>query len=501
MNRKVPRIVVALATLMLIAIGLSADQSSAEAASSMDVEGVQFRWGINDESNNRAFNPGTFNLLSAGKLGDPGEGGQLLTDTSQGATWSNGQPAGWTARDGNVLIEKRQSDGTYALATWAGTKTDRDGVALGFPPGSNTKFSDHQVVINEGVGTIDPSADDADITWDGDVTVIYYSGMTFFSITDPHLVISDGTGIVTATLSGYGSDINDTDLWETVPPADVTIATLDDVDVTPDGLVTLPAYAGVDYDCPPAGTTQVCSGDHWGSFPVDFVDFQTLTGQSSYWYSSGGVVDKNKPALPVTVLIDPEPGIVKATPTVGVASTSSTYGRSAKVTVTVSPPEGPQVTGNAILSGAGAALSKALSGGKAVFTLPATLTPKAYTLTAAYSGNELLNAAQGKETHTVARAGVTKPTLKVTKKPTATNKGKATVAVRSKVKGVQTTGKVTVTLAKAATKKTTSTTLKDSKGVVALPKLPKGTWKVTIAYKGSLTHLGATAKAGTIRSA
>jgi len=55
---------------------------------------------------------------------------------------------------------------------------------------------------------------------------------------------------------------------------------------------------------PATGVAQKTDEAGWGSFPQDFVDFQALTGQAAYWYSSGGSVDANKTALPMTVCFD-----------------------------------------------------------------------------------------------------------------------------------------------------------------------------------------------------
>jgi hypothetical protein len=497
-TRRRPRTAAAVAVLAVGLGGLFGTSVTANAAP-VDVSGVQFRWGFNNESNNRGAAPGTFNFFSAGKIGNPGSGGQVLTNASNGAAWANGAAAGWAANVGHVYIEKLQPDASYAEATWAGTKTDKDGVSIG-PYATSTKFSDHQVVIDNGTGTLDEVGDDADIAWDGDFTVIYYSGYTFFYVSDPHLVVDNGTGTLTATLSGYGSDMDDMTQWNTLTPTEVTLATLSGVDVTADGLLTTPAYAAVTYEAPEGVTPQVRTGEHWGSFPTSFADFQQLTGQGAYWYSSGGAIDKNKHALPLTVDTTPEPRdesgppVVKVTPTLAIAGSTSTYGKPATVTVTVSPPAGTPgpATGNITLTGAGATQTKPAPAGTATFALPMTLTPKTYTLTAAYDGNAQLNPAQATLTHTVGKATTARPTLKVTKKPTAKKAGKATVMVTSTVAPV--TGRTTITLAKGKTKKKVTVSLKNGKAAAALPKLAKGDWKVAIAYAGSATHLRAVSK-------
>ncbi|MDX3855919.1 hypothetical protein PV679_35830, partial [Streptomyces sp. AK02-01A] len=43
------------------------------------------------------------------------------------------------------------------------------------------------------------------------------------------------------------------------------------------------------------------NGSYWGAFPQSFVDFQQLTGQASYWFTSGGARDAAKPATPLTL--------------------------------------------------------------------------------------------------------------------------------------------------------------------------------------------------------
>lgn len=47
---------------------------------------------------------------------------------------------------------------------------------------------------------------------------------------------------------------------------------------------------------------QVRTGDHWGAWPQEFVDFQFATGLSSYWYSSGSGFDPKK--APNAFLVD-----------------------------------------------------------------------------------------------------------------------------------------------------------------------------------------------------
>lgn len=250
----------------------------------LTVAGVELRWGLNHESNNRAFAPGTFNFFAAGKVADPGAGGQTLTTASGGAIWSNGRAAGWSASSGNVSIEKWNTQ-TYQAATWAGLSTDETGATI--PSPTSGKFSGHQIVFANGTGEIDPLAGTMSVAWDGDATVLYYSGMTFFYLSDPQLEIAGGTGTLTAELSGFTSSMEDLTQWGPVAPRRVTVATFSSATLPADGVATLrPDYAG--------------------SWPAEFLAFQEEAGAAAYWYQSGGSADALKVPLDVTVLTSPD---------------------------------------------------------------------------------------------------------------------------------------------------------------------------------------------------
>lgn len=299
-----------------VSTSASASTSASPSASpSLDaaftVDDASLRWGINDESNNRAFAPGTYNFFSAGKIEDPGQGGQALSNADSGATWANGKPAGWKQQAGNVSIEKyaKTGDATYAYvpATWTGLKTDRTGTAI--PGPTSGKFSEHQVVLVGGTGTVDPATGTAQIRWTGDFTVIYYSGYSFFYVSDPVLTVTDGNAVLTAMLSGYNSSMDDLSQWGGVSPKQVTLANLGHVDLAAAlGFNATPAYAGVQVTVPVTGTQQAAktadNAAYWGSFPQSFIDYQTTAGTGSYWYTSGGSNDRFKTALPLTVSYD-----------------------------------------------------------------------------------------------------------------------------------------------------------------------------------------------------
>lgn len=251
------------------------------------VTDAQLRWGVNDESNNRAFAPGTVNFLSAGKIPDPGRGGVVMP------------ASGWSQEAGDVSIEK-YLNGAWTPATWAGLRTTSSGAAMS---GTNGPFSNHEVVISGGTGTVDVAKESATIQWRGSFTVVYYSGYSFFYVSDPRLTVTDGVGRLTGTLSGFGSSMDDLEKWEAVPARPgVVLAELGRVDLGRElGFSSAPAYKGVKVSLPASASPQVQSGDSWGAFPQSFVDYQTSSGTGSYWYSSGGSADAHKVAKPVTI--------------------------------------------------------------------------------------------------------------------------------------------------------------------------------------------------------
>lgn len=240
------------------------------------VDDAELRWGVNNESNNRAFAPGTYNYLSAGKVPNPGRGYSILPESS------------WSGSSGSVSLEKWDGD-AYRPATWAGLRTSPTGAPLG-----NGVFSGHELVFADGTGTIDLESQDAEIAWDGDATVVYYSGYSFFYLSDPVLTVDDGVGTVTAELGGYASSMDDLTQWEPVDPERVTIADLGAVELTAGGFTATPRYDGVRVSGPDVFQVQP-----YGSFPQSFVDWQTRSGTGAYWYSSGGAADRWKKALPM----------------------------------------------------------------------------------------------------------------------------------------------------------------------------------------------------------
>lgn len=314
-RRRVGRPLAAVVAATALALGGAVVATAPANAAATPITGATFRWGINAESNAAAFAPGTYNLLSAGIV--------TATSSADRVTETN-----WKQSEGNVKILKLQSDGSYANATFAGLRTNAAGTTITTGNGQN---SGHVFEISAGTGTVDAASGTADIQWTGTVTSAYYSGMTRSWISNPHLTVANGVGTVTATLGGYGTSMDDPDKFEQLTDApDVVIATLTGVQVTSTGFTVTPDYLGKTVDVR-GGTAQSTSGANFGSFPQSFVDFQTLTGQQSYWYSSGGAADARKPASAISVGYTVP---VATTPTVTVSKTTGIARAGETVTVT-----------------------------------------------------------------------------------------------------------------------------------------------------------------------
>ncbi|TDE98913.1 hypothetical protein EXU48_01590 [Occultella glacieicola] len=265
---------------------------------------AQLRWGLNGEVGSGAFFGGC-NFLSAGIAGDAGSS----------HVWSNDNPY-YASSDGNVTIERpvgSEAGATYREATWDERCLDPAGNRLG-STGFNS--SGQQVVIDGGTGEMDPDAGTATVRWDGSFTVVFYGGMTYWWASDPVLTVVDGIGTLTATAGGFGASMENTSTWVALPERQIVLADLGAVDLEAEnGFAGLPAYTGVTVSLPAGATEQVRTGEAWGSFPQSFIDFQFRTGQASYWYSSGGLRDRAKPATAVYVSYDAQHPVTVPPPT------------------------------------------------------------------------------------------------------------------------------------------------------------------------------------------
>jgi len=519
-----------------------AQAASVTTVGSNPVSDATFTWGLSDEQGAGAFN-GSCNFLSAGTAGN----------TMSSRLWTEADGF-YSTSAGNVSIQKPDAVGTPVAPTFA-TKCQ---TPAGTPvlAASTASKSGNQVKIVAGKGVLSAAANTATIQWTGSFTSAFYGGMTYWSATDPKLTVNaDGTGTVTATASGYGASMDDTSTWTALAPKVVTLANLTNVDVTNTGLLVggstssaiTPNYLGVDVNTG-AGTAQTKTGASWGSFPQSFVDFQQLTGQSSYWYSSGGLRDAAKPAAPLTVSTT-----TTAAPTVTVSETSIGTDGTATLAVTGKnfdpalatgtrqplqgkpsgayvvfgkvadvwkPSEGALGTARsglgtatkwAVLAADQAAVGGAASGAIVLgadgsFSTELNVDKTALDKTAiaatlknygiyTYAGGGAVQAAY--ETFTPLTFATTPPVVapavpsKVsvkrgsTKKPTTKKAGRTSITVKA-ANGAKVTGKATITFKQKGEKKKVKTVnVKNGKASVTIPKLAKGRWKVSVKYLGT----------------
>ncbi|WP_271985256.1 HtaA domain-containing protein [Pseudoclavibacter terrae] len=272
-----------LAAAGLVAAGLGLGAAPASAAEST-VENVSFSWQVNTESGAGAYFGGC-NYLVAGQVGNAGSS----------HVWAESEGFYKTA-DGNVTVTKPDAAGEQAQPTWATKCQTPAGGNVSAPAGTS---SANQVNFAGGTGTVDPDMESGTIGWDGSFTFVFYGGMTYWSVSDIQLEVVNGEGTLTGTASGYGASMDDATIWEPLPSRTIDLATFSGVDLTATGAVVDVDYAGVEVDT--SGTPQSRTGANWGSFPQSFVEYNELTGQSSYWYSSGGAADARKTAKPFSV--------------------------------------------------------------------------------------------------------------------------------------------------------------------------------------------------------
>ncbi|RIJ76917.1 Ig-like domain repeat protein [Nakamurella silvestris] len=468
--------VVLAATLLT---GVTAGTAAAQQpTSAITVSQAEFSWAVNDESGGGAFFGGC-NFLSAGKAGD----------TGSSRLWSKADGL-YQTEVGNTRIEKLTATGGYQTPTWETKCQDANGKPVKVT--TNDSTTGNRVVIAAGAGTIDPVANTAAITWDGSFTVTFYGGLTYWSVSNPALVVrADGSGEVTAVASGFGADMADPSLWVPLTPRTITLATLTGARVTAGGLTVQPDYLGVAVNpgtsAPqPARTPDDTS--YWGSFPQSFVDYQLQTGQAAYWYTSGGARDKAKPAKPITVTVPTDQNPVVA-PLISAGPVSTSVTAAGRYTFSVT------ASGDGLIyrwerRAAGSSIWTPVTGATAA-TLSGTATSvaaggAAFRVVVSNAGG---NVTSGAAALTVTRA---KPTLTFALPSTVVHGRKATATVTvTAPAGLARTGAVTITSGAAVLGRGT---LSGGKATIALPStLTAGKRAITASYAGSVDLTTATA--------
>jgi hypothetical protein len=341
----------------------------------LSLDGVSLDWSGSDELQRMAPNMQP-NFLSAG--------------VSDG-----GEPT-YSAAAANARVLHVAGDGTETAASWA-TRSAQVGAAV-----------DQLVRLTDGHAEIEQDGS-ATVIWPGAFTVNFYGGMVPFTLSRPELTVdADGAGTLRADLSGYGASMADPgDRHPVAPVEDVVVATFDDAEIDPAGVVTFESdYAGVETEAPTGFAAQDRVSAGWGAWPQPFVDFHAETGLAPYWYSSGGAFDAHKAASPFSVdftgagsvppldpggdgdgdVLDPPPAPVVHASVTALAVERTSYGRSARATVRVAATGGGTPSGGVTVRVGGQAVDGTLAGGVAHLRLPATLRPGTRRVTADYAG-------------------------------------------------------------------------------------------------------------------
>ncbi|CAN5409579.1 hypothetical protein BH09ACT1_BH09ACT1_08810 [soil metagenome] len=278
------RTIVAVAATAALVFGASLVTASSATAAPTEgaITGASFTWGVSGEAGGGAFYGGC-NFLSAGTAGNTGSS-RLWTEADYAATSTN------------VAIKKPDASGALVPASFATKCQTPAGTAVS--PASTTSLTKNVVVVSNGTGSVAANGATT-VNWTGSFSVAFYGGLTYWTATNPVLTLdAAGNGTLKATASGYGTSMEDQTQWVPIAGRIITLANFTAGTATDAGYSATPNYLGVAVTT--EGTAQTTTGAAWGSFPQDYIDFQNLTGQSSYWYSSGGSRDAAKPASPFT---------------------------------------------------------------------------------------------------------------------------------------------------------------------------------------------------------
>jgi len=265
------------------------------------VTAARLEWTISAEANNAAFAPGQYNYWNAG----------TTPATTEGA---------YVATNGDVTIQKKNASGTYVnigsepAVSYANRGKNGNGTTV--TATGSTKL-DQRLVLSGGSGTVNTTTGVASIAWDGAFTINFYGTFVPFQIIDPVLTVdAAGNGKLTASATGIAKDAENPDAPGTpIPATAVTLADIPNVygsgtrttgftNAATSYLNTAVTVAG---GATPQAAKTTANQAFWGSWPQSFVNFQLLTGSSSYWYTSAGSVDHFKPQAPVSVAFNLAP--------------------------------------------------------------------------------------------------------------------------------------------------------------------------------------------------
>ncbi len=251
--------------------------------------------------------------------------------------------------------------------------------------------------------------------------------------------------------------------------------------LTPDEQATGQWYAGEDAIEGATDTTLALSAAQLG---------KSISYRTTATRDEDTVTSDSEPVGPVT------PATVASTTNLSVSPATGAVGTARTVTATVSS-TGGNPTGTVTFTGVGGNVTQPLAGGKATWTLPATLAAGQHSITAAYSGDSNTDPS----TSAALAVAVAKAGAKAKAKAKATGKTKkvakkVTITVTVKTpNGVSPAGKVTVTLKGKTKKKVTVKVNAKGKATATFKKVKRGKYTATVKYAGNANVKAATGKA------
>jgi len=207
-----------------------------------------------------------------------------------------------------------------------------------------------------------------------------------------------------------------------------------------------------------------------------------------YTYAGGGgKVAAYETYTPISFYERGKATVAPTWPTLSYGTTSTLW---VKVTGATQP------TGKVTLSEGSKVLASGTlsSSGKVKLSVPRTLAVGKHTLKLSYAGDTRSKPASVSSTRTVAKAASTTKVTAAKVKSTVKGKVVVTVTAAAKVTG---TAKVVVKR-NGSTKAAATATLVNGKRTFTLPKLPKGTYTVTVTYNGSATVAKSTKNASLV---
>ncbi|MDR0504258.1 MAG: hypothetical protein LBG70_00395 [Bifidobacteriaceae bacterium] len=311
-----------------IVIGLTIPErtgSQVTAGGRLELTNARLDWGFNLETRGKSYF-GDCNFLMAGRPGDNGNSGAAKQ---------------WGLDDWGKNLYHSQVENT-AVVNNAGVPVsfdqrclDSSGQMVRYNPAnqSASTYTETRVQMVGGTGWLDKQTGEAAIDWPGMFTVVYYDGLSYFWLEAISLTVAaNGAAELTATAAGYGMP-REGGSWDRYPNSRVVLASApkstssdatEGAFTSPNALILKHAYQNRAITVPPGSAAQQLGANSStpGAWHQSFVNFQAVTGLSSYWYSSGAAIDHRKPPDPLYISWDANDPVSQQTPTVNPSTPS-----------------------------------------------------------------------------------------------------------------------------------------------------------------------------------